>query len=140
MIRTRKKTHYAAILAVLGCAANALAQYDLSWHTIDGGGGFSSGGAFEFAGTIGRPDPGVLSGGIFTVSGGFWAGSAIANPCALPGDLDSDRDVDIVDLATLLGNFGAQNGATPAMGDSDADGDVDLTDLSALLSHFGAIC
>ena len=34
------------------------AQFDLSWHTIDGGGGYSVGGTFELNGTIGQPDAG----------------------------------------------------------------------------------
>ncbi len=54
----------------------------------------------------------------------------------LPGDLDGDDDVDLSDLAALLGNFGL-TGVTPADGDLDADGDVDLTDLSTLLGNFG---
>lgn len=61
-----------------------------------------------------------------------------ATPC--PGDLDTDGDVDLQDLATLLGNFGTASGATADMGDTDGDGDVDLQDLAALLASFGATC
>src|SRR5207245_8763204 len=45
---------------------------DLSWLTIDGGGGTSTGGAFAVSGTIGQPDAGASSGGNFAVAGGFW--------------------------------------------------------------------
>jgi hypothetical protein len=47
--------------------------FDLSWSTIDGGGGASRGGAFSLNGTIGQADAGTLSGGTFTVAGGFWS-------------------------------------------------------------------
>jgi hypothetical protein len=50
----------------------AAASYDLSWWTVDGGGGTSTGGNLELTGTIGQPDTGTASGGTFTVNGGFW--------------------------------------------------------------------
>ena len=54
------------------------------------------------------------------------------------GDLDYDGDVDLADLAQLLGNYGTTSGATYEMGDLDGDGDVDLADLAALLGNYGA--
>ena len=48
-------------------------RFDLSWSTIDGGGGISSGGQFAITGTAGQPDAGTLSGGNFKVQGGFWS-------------------------------------------------------------------
>ena len=55
----------------------ALAQsggsFSLSWSTIDGGGGTSSNGQYSVSGTIGQPDAGAMSGGPFTLTGGFWA-------------------------------------------------------------------
>lgn len=55
---------------------SALAQsgggYDLTWNTIDGGGGTSTGGTYTLSGTIGQPDAGTLSGGAYTLNGGFW--------------------------------------------------------------------
>jgi hypothetical protein len=59
-------------------------------------------------------------------------------PC--PGDLDGDRDVDLADLAQLLGNYGTTQGATYEDGDLDEDGDVDLADLAALLGVYGITC
>lgn len=56
------------------------------------------------------------------------------------GDLDHDGVVSLVDLTTLLANFGTVGGATPEQGDFDGDGDVDLTDLTTLLSVFGTSC
>ena len=48
-------------------------SYSIDWHTLDGGGGTSSGGAYSVTGTIGQPDAGTMSGGQFTLTGGFWA-------------------------------------------------------------------
>jgi len=70
----------AACLLLLG-ASLVLAQsgggYDLSWSTVDGGGGtFSTGGGYSVGGTAGQPDAGLVSGGSYTLSGGFWPGGA----------------------------------------------------------------
>ena len=54
----------------------AAGPFDLPWWTIDGGGGASSGGAYELAGTSGQPDAGVLSGGGYELTGGFWVGAS----------------------------------------------------------------
>ena len=53
--------------------------YDLSWYTIDGGGGSSSGGGYSLGGTLGHPDAGSLSGGSYQLTGGFWGGTSIAH-------------------------------------------------------------
>ncbi len=58
----------------------------------------------------------------------------------IAGDTDGDCQVDLSDLAALLGNFGAGPGASRADGDLDGDGDVDLTDLGELLASFGSVC
>ncbi|MFN0137914.1 MAG: hypothetical protein ACKVS9_17565 [Phycisphaerae bacterium] len=59
-------------------------------------------------------------------------------PCE--GDVDLDRDIDLVDLATLLTHFGTTGGARRANGDLDADGDIELADLARLLTAFGGSC
>jgi hypothetical protein len=58
-------------------------------------------------------------------------------PTQTPGDADSDGDVDLADLSTVLTNFGSTT-ADWSDGDFDNDNDVDLTDLSALLVNFGS--
>ncbi len=56
------------------------------------------------------------------------------------GDLDEDNDIDLADLAQLLGGYGETSGMTYYDGDLDGDGDVDLADLAALLGHYGETC
>src|SRR5947209_18949557 len=54
-------------------SVTVLAQsYSIDWFTIDGGGGTSTGGVYSVSGTIGQPDAGRMSGGNFTLDGGFW--------------------------------------------------------------------
>ncbi len=59
-------------------------------------------------------------------------------PC--PGDLDGDADIDLADLAQLLGSYGEISGMTYQDGDLDGDGDVDLADLAGLLGVYGTTC
>lgn len=75
------------IVLLIGCVAllmfslSALGQsggqYDLTWSTIDGGGGTSSGGDFTLRGTIGQPDAGAITGGDYEMLGGFLPGVPI---------------------------------------------------------------
>lgn len=59
--------------------------YDLTWSTVDGGGAtFSTGGTYSLGGTIGQPDAGTLSGGSYTLGGGFWGGGTIHYTLYLP--------------------------------------------------------
>ncbi len=57
----------------------------------------------------------------------------------LPGDLNGDCVVDLVDLAHILSHYG-ETGVPPGYGDLDADGDVDLSDLAILLTYYGQTC
>ncbi len=53
-----------------------LDTFGISWWTIDGGGGRSTGGSFQLSGTIGQADSGTLAGGTFELHGGFWHGTS----------------------------------------------------------------
>ena len=49
----------AAVLLLLFAISPAGAlDYAIDWHTIDGGGGTSTGGVYAVSGTIGQPDAG----------------------------------------------------------------------------------
>jgi hypothetical protein len=62
----------AAALLSLAVAAARAQDYTLDWFTIGGGGGTSTGGVYSASGTIGQPDAGTMSGGNFTLVGGYW--------------------------------------------------------------------
>jgi len=65
------------LLIAFSVAAAQTGDFDLVWRTIDGGGGTSIGGErFALSGTIGQPDAGKMSGGVYALQGGFWPGTA----------------------------------------------------------------
>jgi len=73
---------FSLVILLLALAGGVLAQvdaplaFDISWFSIDGGGGASAGGAYALNGSIGQADAGNMSGGVYTLQGGFWAGAA----------------------------------------------------------------
>jgi hypothetical protein len=60
------------------------AQYAVEWYTIDSGGGTSEGGPYRLSGTMGQPDAGTLSGGVYTLQGGFWPGLVASSASDVP--------------------------------------------------------
>jgi hypothetical protein len=58
-------------------AAQTGGSYDLTWNTVDGGGGHTAGGPYTLDGTIGQPDSGQIGGGAYTLGGGFWGGGVV---------------------------------------------------------------
>ena len=61
-------------LVLLIPAISLAQQYSIDWYKISGGGGTSTGSIYSVSGTIGQPDAsGALSGGNYSVTGGFWS-------------------------------------------------------------------
>lgn len=84
---------------------------------------------------------GLLVGGTFTFAGDTGSSRlAVLGDVPLASDLDSDGDVDLQDLASLLANFSRSGDAEYEDGDLDGDQDVDLQDLGLLLANFGSAC
>lgn len=146
-----KRALMTSMVALSAMAGVAIAgnTYDLSWFTIDGGGGTSTGGAYQVRGTIGQSDAGVMVGGNFELRGGFWAGGSGPVLVCL-GDLVNsntfapppDGVVDGADLAILLGEWGANPGSPADLVNSNTfapppDGVVDGADLAILLGAWG---
>jgi hypothetical protein len=94
-------------VACVGLQLRAAAQpFDLSWHTVDGGGGGmnGTGGAFTLAGTIGPSDeqtPPVMAGGSFELAGGFWPGTSCL--CTCPGNMNGDTQRNGLDIEAAPG-------------------------------------
>ena len=110
--------------------------YSIPWSTIDGGGVISStGGSFTLSGTIGQPDAGgPMTGGSFSLTGGFWAGVDTSLPC--PADLNGDGFLDFFDVSEFLALFAAND----PIADFNPDGFFDFFDVSEFLAQFSAGC
>ena len=137
----RTMTFAYVIVGAVAAGPAALAPpgptYDLSWHTIDGGGGSSTGGGFVLTGTVGQPDAGRLACGEFQLGGGFWA----RPPAPCPEDANCDGVINVLDLIDVLLCFGQP--ATPPCDtgqDVNGDGTVNVLDLIELLLVFGTTC
>lgn len=60
-------------------------QYSIDWFKISGGGGTSTNGQYSLNGTIGQPDAGgAMSGGQFSVTGGFWSLISVVQTAGAP--------------------------------------------------------
>ncbi|MBN8596117.1 MAG: DUF4082 domain-containing protein [Planctomycetes bacterium] len=107
-------------------------DYDLSWHTIDCGGGTSTSGFFTLNGTSGQPDAGRLTGGTFTLVGGYWGAAGGAPSC--PADFNDDGLVDDADFVLFAGWYDILDCAAPEMtpgcpADLNADNEVNDLDF-----------
>ena len=97
------------LLAVCG-AAFAGEPFAIDWHTVDGGGGTSSGGDFLLTGTIGQSDASSagapLSGGDFELVGGFLVGGGGCGATVLFGDVAPRSGViDFEDILCVVDGF-----------------------------------
>jgi hypothetical protein len=73
-----------AVLPVLSLSVWAQ-SYSINWYKIAGGGGTSSGGQYTLNGTIGQPEAsGALTGGNYSLTGGFWALIAVVQTPGAP--------------------------------------------------------
>jgi len=129
---------------VILVASQALGQFEIGWHTVDGGGLMNSTdgqpGGFELSGTIGQHDAQVstvMFGGAFELTGGFWV---VATVCNCPGDMNGDglrNGADIQNFAHCFAGAGACNCA-----DVNDIGGVNSADVSAFVTSLlaGAAC
>jgi hypothetical protein len=68
----------------LGLFAHAQ-QYSIDWSKVAGGSGTSTGGTYQVSGTIGQSDAsGAMSGGNYSLTGGFWSLIAVVQTAGLP--------------------------------------------------------
>ena len=75
----KKLLLFGLLLATAGLAQ----QYSIGWYKISGGGGTSANGPYAVTGAIGQPDAGpAMSGGNYSVTGGFWSLIAVQTPGA----------------------------------------------------------
>ncbi len=73
---------FVSLLGLLVVRANAQ-SYSINKFAIAGGGGTSTSGVYAVSGTIGQHDAsGPMTGGNFSVTGGFWSMYAVQTPGA----------------------------------------------------------
>ena len=117
----------------LALGSSAFAQFDLSWNTVNNGGGTSTGGGFELYGVIAQPDaqvPPLMNGGPFQVAGGFLP---VAQVCYCPGDLNADGKKDGGDIQQFVGCFTA--GGNCSCADVDLANGVSLADVPVFVNN-----
>lgn len=123
-------------------------EYELSWSTIDGGGGVISGGPYTMAVTIAQPDAGYQAGGEFELFGGFWPGAIPyaytcwdAGQCAgqPSGDVTCDGSINLADIFALRASYANSKGepAYNCCADFNHDDTVNLADLFVFKAGFG---
>jgi hypothetical protein len=97
----------------------------------------SASATLELSDAVGQPEAGApLGGRPLAFVDGFWP--AAAGKCSFRlANLDGGNDVDLAELAQLLGHYGMTSGAEYGDGDLNGDGDVDLGDLTSLLGVYG---
>jgi hypothetical protein len=132
----RKHIGLAAGLIFAGfvTSASLAGGFEITRHTIDGGGGASAGGAFTLTGTIGQPDAGPISGamigGVFSLVGGFWPGAV--DDCSSLGDMNGDGPRDGADIQAFVNCVLTGNGPC-ACADMDGGG-VHVSDVAAFVA------
>ena len=104
-------------------------DYDLTWSTINGGGGTSSGGDFVLSGTIGQPDAGTMAGGDYRLEGGFWSGRSFCF-------------VNLSDLKRFLTEWLLKESEVGHSLDADfnSDGEVNLEDYNIFVGSWLRYC
>lgn len=107
--------------------------HEITRYSIDSGGGMhSSGGAFQLSGTVGQPDAGVMAGGPFQLTGGFW----FQIP---PADCNEDGIANLLDHTTFTECLsGPSNSFLSGCEcfDMNLSGAVDLRDFSVAQNVF----
>lgn len=117
-------------------AGPAGGSFEITWYTIDAGGiNAASGGDFELSGTVGQPDSGpVMTGGQFSLAGGFWPG--VNNAPACSADLTNDGMLNFFDVSVFLTAFNMMD----PIADFTNDGLFNFFDVSEFLTAFSMGC
>jgi len=137
---TRLSFHVALLAAAVAAPASAQTggTFDLSWWTVDCGGGTSAGGTLVLNMTLGQPDAGQMAGATFTLSGGFWA----VGPAACYANCDASTTapvLNVLDFACFLNRFAA--GEVYANCDESTTPPVlNVLDFACFLNKFAAGC
>lgn len=102
-------------IAAACIASSALADPpEITWFTVDGGGGTSTDGTITVSGTIGQADAGRLTGAPYiSVAGGYWGAASGAPTC--PADFNDDGFVDDDDFVFFANSYNILECSDPLM-------------------------
>jgi hypothetical protein len=76
-VRPARVAFSGALLTLL--TTQALADYRIDWHAVNGGGGTSSAPGVSVSGTIAQPSPGYSDGGNYQLVAGFWVAAPLVS-------------------------------------------------------------
>lgn len=115
------------VLLVLILSLHVNADYEIRSHTVNGGGGVSSGGAYIVRGTITQEDAAVPASDDYDVLGGFWPG-------------EPSCFVDLEHFAKFAQYWLQTGDDLPADLYKDAGNIVDELDLNELMDYWLLYC
>ena len=137
-----------AVVCALFANTAVFGQLSIPWWTTDAGGGLSSGGVFTLKGTAAQADAAPeMSGGGFTLTGGFWPG-VVRLPCAadlgVQGGLEGqDGSLDNNDFVVFISLFFAHDPRADfgvQGGEPGQDGAFDNNDFVVFIDGFFGGC
>jgi len=65
------------MVLLISAALSPSQDFNMTWWSVDSGGGSCGGGDFSLNGTIGQTDTDTMTGGEFTLAGGISPGEAV---------------------------------------------------------------
>jgi len=91
-------------------------QYSIDWYKIAGGGGTSTGATYQVTGTIGQSDAsGAMTGGSYSLTGGFWSLIAVVQTAGLPNLAISHSGNSVIVSWPNTGSYTLQQNANLAV-------------------------
>jgi hypothetical protein len=107
--------NYFLFLGLLFPAVSFAQSYAIDWYKIAGGGGTSTGGVYAVSGTIGQHDAGgVMTGGSYSLVGGFWALISVVETPGLPDMTITHAGDSVVVSWPATGNYTLQQSGSAA--------------------------
>ncbi len=126
---------YLAVCFVLFAAAGFAGIYEVPWSVVAPGGS-SYGGGFNLKGTLAQPVTGTMSGGGYSLDGGFEVGNNNPGVTCL-GDINVDGRVDSLDLTMILAAWGDCSDCSNCPAELTGDCFIDGVELGIVLSAWG---
>ena len=123
----------------VGMASGAAGQgLEISWSSIDCGGGASAGGALELSFTVGQPESGAASGGSLVIGNGFLPGSIAV--CYANCDGSTIQPIlNVNDFSCFLNRYAAGDPYANCDGSSIAP-TLTFSDFTCFLGKYAAGC